>query len=74
MAHIWLILLLSSFVVLFSIVENDIRVGVKARRCNLILEVFVLVNTASDRRLDHCLLHLRLGGQVVLIILLYRLF
>ena len=72
MVHIWLILLLSSLVV--SIVENDIRVGVEARGCNMILEVFILVPTASNSRLDHCLLHLRLGGQVVLTILLYCLF
>ena len=74
MAHIWLILLLSSLVVLVSIVENDIRVGVEARGCNMILEVFILVPTASNSRLDHCLLHLRLSGQVVLTILLYCLF
>ena len=74
MVHIWLILLLSSLVVLVSIVENDIRVGVEARGCNMIFEVFILVPTTPDSRLDHCLLHLRLVGQIVLTFLLYCFF
>ena len=60
MVHIWLILWSEGVLV---VVEKNIRVAVKARSCNLILQFLILIPTSLDRRLN-------LGSKIVTWILL----